>query len=72
MGGSRRADTGERRETPPPLAADTNRAYQVAVPGLIERSGDLTRAIEIARVHYRQEAIFVSYLGQAEIIGPPA
>jgi hypothetical protein len=53
------------------LYADTNRAYQVAVPGLIERCGDLTRAIEIARVHYRQEAIYVSYLGQAEIIGPP-
>lgn len=53
------------------LYSDSTRAYQVAVSGLIERGPDLTRAIEIARVHYRQEAIYVSYLGQAEIIGPP-
>ena len=51
------------------LYADSTRAYQVAVSGLIERGADLARAVEIARVHYRQEAIFVSYLGQAEIIG---
>ena len=46
------------------------RGWLPAAPEL-ERCGDLTRAIEIARVHYRQEAICVSYLGQAEIIGPP-
>lgn len=39
--------------------------------GLLERGEDLRRAVEIARTHYRQEAIFVSYLGQAEIIGAP-
>lgn len=53
------------------LYSDATRAYQVAVSGLVERGEDIRRAVEIARVHYRQEAIFVSYLGQAEIIGAP-
>lgn len=54
------------------LYSDATRAYQVAVAGLLQRAGDLARVIELARTHYRQEAIYVSYLGQAEILGPPA
>lgn len=48
---------------------DATRAYQVAVAGLLERAEDIRRAVERARVHYRQEAIYVSYLGTAEILG---
>lgn len=54
------------------LYTDATRAYQVAVAGLLERAEDIRRAVERARVHYRQEAIYVSYLGTAEILGPSA
>lgn len=46
----------------------TTRAYQVAVTGLLERASAMD-AVQLARMHYRQESIFVTYLGAAEIIG---
>ena len=36
------------------------------------KAEDIRRDVERARVHYRQEAIYVSYLGTAEILGPSA
>lgn len=51
------------------LYNDTTRAYQVAVTGLLERASAIMDAVQLARMHYRQESIFVTYLGAAEIIG---
>ncbi len=42
-------------------------AYVVALGSLTE-GGKLIRVTEIAKRHYRQEAIFLRYLGLAEII----
>lgn len=50
------------------LYGDATRAYQIAVSGLVERGAAVHAAAEHAAAHYRQEAIYVSYLGQAEII----
>lgn len=52
---------------PEPMAAHLAhiiaRAHAAAAPHIEATS---------ARVHYRQEAIYVSYLGTAEILGPAA
>lgn len=51
--------------------ADRNIVYRVAVQGgLVGGSGGnaLREAVSFAREHYRQEAIFIAYLGVAEII----
>ncbi len=45
------------------------RVAESLLAGLLERAEDIRRAVERARVHYRQEAIYVSYLGTAEILG---
>lgn len=50
------------------LYTDRTRAYQVAVESLIARGGDIVAAAEHAAAHYRQEAIYVTFLGLAEII----
>ncbi len=41
-------------------------AYVVALGSLTE-GGKLIRVIEIAKSHYQQEALFLRYLGMAEI-----
>ncbi len=51
------------------LYRDSTRVYVIAVDGLAGAS----RAVDVARfacAHYRQEAIFLRYLGQAEVIRP--
>lgn len=50
------------------LYVDRTRAYQIGVDNLLGRAADIIAAAEHAADHYRQEAIFVSYLGNAEII----
>jgi hypothetical protein len=45
---------------------DRNVAYLVALGSLTE-GGRLHRAVEIAKSHYQQEAIFLRYLGIVEI-----
>lgn len=50
------------------LYSDRTRAYQVAVADLLLGAADIIAAAEHAADHYRQEAIFVSYLGLAAII----
>jgi hypothetical protein len=49
------------------LYRDELRVYSVAVASIVQGSlvGEL---VEIAKAHYRQEAIFLRYLGQVEII----
>lgn len=51
------------------LYSDHTRAYLVAVSGILACMAELTEAIQLARAHYRQETIFMSYLGVAEIVG---
>jgi hypothetical protein len=49
------------------LYRDTTRVYVVAVDGLASAG----RAVDAARwacLHYRQEAVFLRYLGQAEVV----
>jgi hypothetical protein len=46
---------------------DTLRIYTVAIESIAD--GDkIARIVRIAKVHYAQEAIFVRYLGIAEIL----
>ena len=46
---------------------DTTLVYGVAVPSIT--AGDKVREmVEFARSHYRQEAIYIRYLGVAEIL----
>lgn len=49
------------------LYTDRTRAYQVAVADLLLGAAEITAAADAAD-HYRQEAIYVSYLGHATII----
>ena len=46
---------------------DETRVYAVAVASLLADSGKIVRIVEIAKAHYGQLAIFVRYLGLAEI-----
>lgn len=46
---------------------DSNLIYEVAVEGLVGNEA-LLEAVRFAKAHYRQEAIFLQYLGVAEII----
>lgn len=50
------------------MRAELDVEAQVAVPGLLEHAHTVMEAVHLARAHYRQEAIYVSYLGAAEII----
>lgn len=43
-------------------------AYVVAVKGVIEEGDRLREVIDLAKSHFRQEAIFCRYLGVAEIL----
>lgn len=46
---------------------DSHRIYGVAVASLLD--GDkLAAIVAFAKAHYRQEAIFLRYLGQAEVV----
>lgn len=46
---------------------DTSRVYVVGLQSIVQ--GHLVgEAVEIAKAHYRQEAIYIRYLGQAEIL----
>jgi len=46
---------------------DNTRVYGIAVPS-ITAGGLVAEVVEYAKVAYRQEAIFVRYLGVAEIL----
>ncbi|MEE8395426.1 MAG: hypothetical protein V3S29_05170 [bacterium] len=46
---------------------DTLRVYAVALESLTQ-GGLVGELVEIAKAHYRQEAVFIRYLGQAEIL----
>lgn len=49
--------------------ADTTRIYVVALRGGIIADGEKLRLMaDVAKAHYRQEAIFLRYLGQAEVL----
>lgn len=47
---------------------DENRVYGVAVEALLRDSAKLLHVVEFAKAHYSQLAIFVRYLGQAEVL----
>lgn len=47
---------------------DTMRVFIVAVGGLITDGASLRYAAQFAKQHYRQEAIYLRYLGVSEII----
>lgn len=47
---------------------DTLFAYVVAIDGLVKRGERLREVVDFAREHFRQEAIFLRYLGVAEIL----
>jgi hypothetical protein len=47
---------------------DTTRIYVVAVGGLIADGSALRAAARFAKVHYRQKAIYLRYLGQSEVL----
>jgi len=47
---------------------DTMRVYMVAVSGLIADGVQVELAARFAKRHYRQEAIFLRYLGLTEIV----
>lgn len=47
---------------------DETRVYAVAVVSLLGDSGKIVRVVEIAKTHYGQLAIFVRYLGLAEVL----
>lgn len=51
------------------LYTDQTRAYQVAVKGMVESGAALADCVALARAHYRQETIYLTYLGVAEIVG---
>ena len=53
---------------PDRLYTDRTRAYQVAVADLLLGSAEIIAAAKHAADHYRQEAIYVSYMGHATII----
>ena len=46
---------------------DQNRVYLIAVRSILD-GAKVGEVVEFARVHYRQLAIFVRYLGQIEIL----
>lgn len=48
--------------------ADTTRMYVVAVSGVVAAGEKLRLMIDIAKAHYRQKAIFLHYLGVAEVL----
>jgi len=43
-------------------------AYQVGVDGLLAQGDRLREVVDFAKSHFRQEAIFLRYLGVAEIL----
>lgn len=47
---------------------DETRVYAVAVTSLLAAGSDVIRIVEIAKAHYGQLAIFVRYLGMAEVL----
>ena len=47
--------------------SDQLRVYVVAVPS-ITKGNLIGELVEIAKAHYRQRAIYIRYLGQAEIL----
>ena len=47
---------------------DTTRIYVVGVAGILASGEALRLMAEIAKAHYRQKAIFLRYLGQAEVL----
>lgn len=47
---------------------DTMRVYIVAVDGVLAASEELRLMATIAKAHYRQKALFLRYLGQAEVL----
>ena len=46
---------------------DASRLYLIALDS-ITQGGDLKRVVEFAKMHYQQEAIFIRYLGLAEVL----
>lgn len=47
---------------------DKTRVYVVAVTSLVVEGEKVVRLVEFAKVHYDQKAIFIRYLGMAEIL----
>ncbi|MBX3216930.1 MAG: hypothetical protein KF850_33165 [Labilithrix sp.] len=47
---------------------DATRIYVVAVAGLIAGGEPLRLMADIAKAHYRQKALFLRYLGMAEVL----
>jgi hypothetical protein len=47
---------------------DTMRVYIVAVDGLLASAEALRLMGNIVKAHYRQKAVFLRYLGQAEVL----
>jgi len=47
---------------------DETRVYAVALVSLLADGGKVIHIVEIAKAHYGQLAIFVRYLGMAEIL----
>ena len=48
--------------------SDECRILSVSVEGILAQSADILATVEFAKSHYRQEKIFVQYLGIAEIL----
>lgn len=42
--------------------------YTVAIDGLVKGGGGLREVVDFARAHFQQEAIFLRYLGVAEVL----
>lgn len=47
---------------------DTLFAYVVAIDGLVKQGERLREVVDFAKSHFRQEAIFLRFLGVAEIL----
>ena len=50
------------------LYYDECRILSVSVDGILAKSTDILAIVEFAKSHYRQEKLFVQYLGQSEIL----
>ena len=48
--------------------SDECRILSVSVEGILAKATDILATVEFAKTHYRQEKIFVQYLGIAEIL----
>lgn len=47
---------------------DQNRIFMVVISGMLAQATQLRSAVDFAKSHYEQLAIYVRYLGQGEIL----